>query len=175
MLDCARTRAAKHAVMIPYYYAQSLLQLLVERSLFVDAQDYLYENISVDKEQLPFLFPSHDVSDDSLELELPGVSHGMFLTDYELLFVDGNFNILTKDQLSLIGEIDKVGLKTFQLPISKEQRQAFLSEVLPAFKRLGSVEVAKSIQENIIQLPLRAELYLDIKGELLVGDLGLYY
>ncbi|HLS35058.1 MAG TPA: DEAD/DEAH box helicase [Bacillota bacterium] len=175
MLDYERSRVAKHTVMIPYYYAQSLLQLLVERSFFVDAQDYLYENISLEKEQLPFLFTLHEVSDDSLEIELHGVSHGMFFPNYELLFVDGTFYILTKEQLSLIGEIDKVGLKTFQLPISKEQRQAFLSEVLPAFKRLGSVEVAKSIQENIIQLPLRAELYLDIKGDLLVGDLRYQY
>src|SRR5690625_6776790 len=161
--------------MIPYYYSQSLLQLLVERSFFVDAQDYLYENISLEKEQLPFLFTLHEVSDDSLEIELHGVSHGMFFPDYDLLFVDGTFYILTKEQLSLIGEIDKVGLKTFQLPISKEQRQAFLSEVLPAFKRLGSVEVAKYIKENIILLTLLNEFYLDINGDLLIDDLIYLY
>src|SRR5690625_4036144 len=42
MLDYERTRVANHTVMIPYYYAQSLLQVLVERSFFVDAHDYLY-------------------------------------------------------------------------------------------------------------------------------------
>src|SRR5690625_7380203 len=49
MLDYERSRVAKHKVMIHYYYAQSLLQLLVVRSFFVNAQDYLYEIIYLEQ------------------------------------------------------------------------------------------------------------------------------
>src|SRR5699024_5109336 len=157
--------------ILPYFYGKDFLKLLMDRPLYIDAQGSIYEKVSIDEETLPFQFALAKDPQGNLEVKLKGISNGSFLPAYHLLFVDGVFYFLSKEQTPLLQQIDEMGMGNFHLPISKEQTETFISEVLPSLKRLGRVEIAETVQQNIIQFPLQAELYLDIKGEWLVGDL----
>jgi len=171
MLDYERMRSSKRNLILPYFYGKDFLKLLMDRPLYIDAQGSIYEKVSIDEETLPFQFALAKDPQGNLEVKLKGISNGSFLPAYHLLFVDGVFYFLSKEQTPLLQQIDEMGMGNFHLPISKEQTETFISEVLPSLKRLGRVEIAETVQQNIIQFPLQAELYLDIKGEWLVGDL----
>jgi len=175
MLDYERMRSSKRTVIVPYFYGRDFLSLLVDRNLFVDAQGSLFDKVTIEEGELPFKFSLETNEDETLEVKLHGITKGTYFPLYSLLFVDGTFYIPSKEQIPLVEQIDKIGMRNFQLPISKEQTEPFISEVLPSLKRLGPVEIAETIQQNIIQLPLRAELYLDIKGNWLIGDLRYRY
>src|SRR5690625_5537686 len=66
-------------------------------------------------------------------------------------------------------------MEDHQLPIRHDQADVFLSEVLPSLKKVGEVEVSDTVEEEIIQVPLRAKLYLEVKEDLIVGKLEYHY
>ncbi|MFP3490751.1 SNF2 helicase associated domain-containing protein, partial [Staphylococcus sp. SIMBA_130] len=74
----------------------------------------------------------------------------------------------TKDQVQVLEEVTKFGMDELQVPMPKEQADVFLSEVPPSLKKIGGVEVSESITEEIIQVPLRAKLYLEVKGDWII-------
>src|SRR5690606_16715212 len=55
------------------------------------------------------------------------------------------------------------------------QADAFLSEVLPSLKKVGEVEISEKVSSEIIQVPLRAKLYLEAKEEWITGKLEYHY
>lgn len=174
-LDYDRMRGSKRNIIIPYFYGRDLLDLLVNRNLFVDAQGSLYDNVTIDEENSPFRFSLTKDEGDLLQVKLQSISKGSFFPLYNLLFIDGSFYIPSKEEKPVIEQIDRIGMKNFQLPISSSQKEAFISEVLPSLKRVGHVDIDEAIEQNIIQLPLQPELYLDIKDNYLIGDLRYRY
>lgn len=171
MLDYDRMRGSKRNLTLPYFYGRDLLSSLVERNLFVDAEGAFYDQVKIVKDRQPFNFTLSKGEEDLLLVNLQEISKGSFLPLYNLLFIDGSFYLPGKEEKPLIEEIDRIGMENFQLPISPKQKEVFISEVLPSLKRLGRVEIDQAIQQNIIQLPLESELYLDLKDNYLVGDL----
>src|SRR5699024_3412775 len=55
------------------------------------------------------------------------------------------------------------------------QADIFLSEVLPSLKKVGNVEVADKVAAEVIQVPLRAKLYLEVQADWIVGKLEYHY
>src|SRR5690625_6518896 len=66
-------------------------------------------------------------------------------------------------------------MENHQLPIVHDQADVFLSEVLPSLKKIGEVEISEKVEEEIIQVPLRAKLYLEVKEDWIVGKLEYHY
>ena len=174
-LDYEQMRSSKRKVILPYFFTKDFLSLLVERNLFVETFHRTYDKVTLAKDDLPLKFSLLKQGEDILEVTLRGIKDGYYFPLYNLLFIDGVFYTPEEEQKLLIEQIDSIGLTNFHLPISKEQRTAFFSEVLPHFNRVGIVEVEETLQEQVVQVPLQAELYLAIKNDLLIGDLRYRY
>lgn len=90
---------------------------------------------------------------------------------YQILFLNGTFYFLTEEQRHIIEQLFYASIRNDQLFISKEQSDTFFSEALPLLKRIGHVHIDNEVAEDIVNVPLKASLYLQLKDELIIGQL----
>src|SRR5690625_6936433 len=137
--------------------------------------DISFEHIEVVKDQLPFQVSITKNEQEDLMLMMEDVADGVYFDSYEVFFSQGTFYCPAKEQIPILEQITELGMEDHQLPIRHDQADVFLSEVLPSLKKVGEVEVSDTVEEEIIQVPLRAKLYLEVKEDLIVGKLEYHY
>lgn len=103
------------------------------------------------------------------------VEDSIYFKNYEILFYQGVFYFPLKEQIPILDLVSTFGKIDQQLPISKKQADTFLSEVLPSLKKVGEVEISEQVSSEIIQLPLRAKLYLEAQDDWITGRLEYHY
>lgn len=165
----------KRYITIPPLLADSLLEKLSDRDLTVEMNDQSYQHVDIVKDQLPFQFSLTKSKHEELILMMNDVEDGLYLQPYQLLFSHGTFYFPAKEQLPVLEQIAKMGMDNHQLPIRHDQADVFLSEVWPSLTKAGEATISKDVEEEIIQLPLRAKLFLDVKDDLIVGTLEYHY
>src|SRR5699024_3348263 len=114
---------------------------------------------------------------EELNLTMPNPPAGMFFESYQLYFAEGAFYFPKREQIPIIKQIVQLDMnENINLPVSKEQTDVFLSEVLPSLEKIGDIEIDETIAEDIIQVPLRAKLYLEIREDnWIAGNLEYHY
>lgn len=165
----------KRYIAVPPLAAKELLEKLSERDFTVETQLKSFQHVGVEKDTLPFRFSLTKSNQNDLLMKMADATDATYFPFYEMIFHKGVFYYPTKEQVQVLEEITKFGMNDLQLPIPKAQADVFLSEVLPSLKKLGGVEVAESITEEIIQVPLRAKLFLEIKADWIIGRLEYHY
>ncbi|WP_085993939.1 DEAD/DEAH box helicase [Oceanobacillus senegalensis] len=165
----------KRAIVIPPYMIKELLEKLVDRDLVVDSRQKTYEHISIEKGILPFQFSLTKNERDDLLLSMDDIQDAYYFKHYELLFSQGVFYYPKKEQIPIIEQIVGFGMEDLNLPITRQQADTFVSEVLPSLRKLGDVEASEKVKSEIIQYPLRAKLYLEVKDDWIVGNLEYHY
>ncbi|MCG3417820.1 DEAD/DEAH box helicase [Oceanobacillus jordanicus] len=162
-------------ITIPPLAAKALLEELVNRDFTVDTIKKSYHPVEIAQEKLPFQFSLSKNERNELILNMPELRGGTYLRHYHILFSDGVFYFPSKEQIPVVEQVSQFGLSDLQLPITKQQADTFLSEVLPSLKKVGEVEISEKVTEEIIQLPLQAKLYLEVSDNWIVGKLEYYY
>jgi len=165
----------KRSIVVPPLIAEQLLEKLIQRDLVVEANSKSYSNVSIEKGKLPFHFALNKNERDDLLLTMHEVEDSVYFSNYEMLFYNGLFYFPLKEQIPILELVSQFGKIDQQLPISKKQADAFLSEVLPSLKKVGEVEISEKVSSEIIQVPLRAKLYLEAKEEWITGKLEYHY
>lgn len=165
----------RRSVTIPPLVLQDLLEKVIERDLTVEIDDIEYQHVDVVDNQLPFSFEITQTSPDDVKLKMPDVTHGTYFPTYEVLFQDGTFYFPKHDQIPILEQIDRLGIKQDELPISKKQAEVFLSEVLPTLEKIAHVQIDDDVTERMIKAPLQAKLYLEMKDHLVIGKLEYHY
>src|SRR5699024_7499881 len=94
---------------------------------------------------------------------------------YKLLFSQGTFYFPPKEQIPVISQIITAGKRSDRLPITKEKADDFISQVVPSLKKVGDVQISENIADEIIQFPLKAQLYLELKDNWIAGKLSYHY
>ncbi|MUK88727.1 helicase SNF2 [Ornithinibacillus sp. L9] len=166
----------KRSIIIPPLVAKDLLEKLAERDVTVEESGRkIYRQLSIETDTLPYHFALTKNERDDLMLTMQDVEKGIFFKPYEMLFSNGVFYFPAKEQLPILEHVSQFGKIDQQLPIAKNQADAFLSEVLPSLKKVGDVEIEEKVQQEIIQVPLRAKLYLEAQEDWIVGRLEYHY
>lgn len=165
----------KRTIIIPPLAAKEVLESLMDRDVSVDTGKKAYRHLTIEKDSLPYHFALTKNERDDLLLTMHDVEKGVFFKPYEMLFANGVFYFPSKEQIPIIENVSQFGMIDQQLPIAKNQADTFLSEVLPSLKKVGDVEIEEKIQKEIIQLPLRAKLYLELQADWIVGKLEYHY
>ncbi|MEN2767166.1 DEAD/DEAH box helicase [Ornithinibacillus xuwenensis] len=165
----------KRSIIIPPLVIEPLLEKLLERDFVVEADSRSYSSPSIEKGSLPFHFALNKNEREDLLLTMHEIEDSVYFKNYELVFYNGVFYFPLKEQIPIIELVSQFGKVDQQLPISKKQADAFLSEVLPSLKKVGNVEISETVSSEIIQVPLRAKLYLEAKGDWIVGRLEYQY
>ncbi|MBS3679128.1 SNF2 helicase associated domain-containing protein [Ornithinibacillus massiliensis] len=165
----------KRSLIIPPLVAEKLLEKLVERDFIVEGTNKSFTNISMEKGKLPYHFALNKNERNDLLLTMHEVEDSVYFKNYEILFYQGVFYFPLKEQIPILELVSTFGKIDQQLPISKKQADTFLSEVLPSLKKVGEVEISEQVSSEIIQLPLRAKLYLEAKDDWITGRLEYHY
>ncbi|MFD1361402.1 SNF2 helicase associated domain-containing protein [Lentibacillus salinarum] len=167
--------APERSVVIPPLVARELLPMLTERDFTVKAPEGNFQEIKVVEDELPFSFDLAKTETGDLSLRMDGMQAVTYLKPYDLLFADGTFYFPAKEQLPIVEQITTVAHQSSQLPITKEQADTFLSQVVPSLKKVGEVHMAENVADDIVQLPLNARLYLELQDDWLIGKLTYHY
>lgn len=165
----------KRAIIIPPLVFESLLEKLMKRNFIVEANSKTYSELKMEKGNLPFHFALNKNEQNDLLLTMHDVEDSIYFKNYEILFYNGIFYFPLKEQIPILELISQFGRVDQQLPISKKQADAFLSEVLPSLKKVGEVTIADDVSSGISQFPLRAKMYLEAKGDWIIGKLEYHY
>ncbi|WP_164667482.1 DEAD/DEAH box helicase [Virgibacillus doumboii] len=165
----------ERSVVIPPLAARQVLQLLSERDFTVEEGKQSFQHISVVEDDLPFDFALAKNERGDLELSMEGLENMTYFKLYHMLFSLGTFYFPKKEQIPIIEKITLAGSENPRLPIAKTQADAFISQVLPSLKKVGDVNIEENVAEEIIQVPLRAKLFLEVKADWIAGRLEYHY
>lgn len=165
----------ERSVIIPPIAARELLQLLAARDFTVEAGKQNFQHISIVEDDLPFDFALAKNDQGDLELSMDGLENITYFKLYHMLFSLGTFYFPKKEQIPIIEKIAMAGSENARLPIAAKQADAFISQVLPSLKKVGDVKIEENVAEEIIQVPLRAKLFLEVKADWIVGRLEYHY
>lgn len=162
--------------LIPPLVTEELFTMLMERNFLMKKNQPNYMGEVVIKQgELPFTYALTEGENDELILHIEDVSHLEFLPDYDLLKDNTVFYILQKDQVPIINVIMYYWNTNEKLPIAKEQADTFISEVLPSLEKIGQVDISEKVASEIVQVPLVAKLFLEIKEGMILGNLEYHY
>ncbi len=165
----------KRYILIPPLALPSLLEDLMERDFTVEDEKKSFSSIQLVRDELPYHFEFTKNEQGEFMLTMHDVSTGTIFKEYNMLFYDGTFYFPSKDQLPIVNQLSGFAYYDTQLPVSKDQADQFLSEVLPSLQKVGEVDIADTIKNEMVQVPLQAKLYLDMKEDWIVGNLTYHY
>lgn len=165
----------KRSIVVPPLVAKELIELLTQRDLTVEIGGQMFNHTDIVYNELPFHFGLTKNERDDLLLEMSNMKDGVYFKPYQILFAQGTFYFPAKEQVPVLEQISQIGMENHQLPITKNQADMFLSEVLPSLKKVGNVEIADKVASEITQVPLRAKLYLELRADLVIGKLEYHY
>jgi SNF2 family DNA or RNA helicase len=165
----------KRSITIPPLVLKGLLEKLIDRNLSVEANSKTYKELEMVEGDLPFRFALNKNERNDLLLTMHEVEESVYFKHYDALFSHGTFYFPLKEQVPILELISQFGRIDQQLPISKKQADAFLSEVLPSLKKVGEVVISEDVSSDITQVPLRAKLYLEAKEDWIIGKLEYHY
>ncbi|ALX49770.1 helicase SNF2 [Lentibacillus amyloliquefaciens] len=163
------------SVIIPPLTAKDLLRKLSERDFTVKTADGEFKDIMVTEGELPFYFDLAETDSGELSLKMGDINSITYFKHYGLLFAEGSFYFPEKEQLPIIEQITMAASNNKQLPVSNEKKDDFISQVVPSLKKIGDVHISESVSNEIIQLPLKAKLYLELQDSQIAGKLSYHY
>src|SRR5699024_5110067 len=140
----------------------------------VEAERRTYQKPTLVEDGSPFTFEITIDEQSNLLLNISGADEVVYFEYYHLLFHEGDFYFPGKDQQPILKQITL--LKDHQqLPIEKNQADTFLSDVIPLLKQVGEVKMDSQVKSRVIDVPLHAKLFLELKEEFLIGHLEYHY
>lgn len=168
--------SAKGTLVISASDWEQLLPLLLE----VPLVKVIHDGTAVDglhlEKQLPLSFRFDQARSGGYQLDVDGLDEILVLKAYETAFSRGAFFQMSTEDINRLSELkDLMEGSGEQLNISSTQMDHFLETVIPGLKRLGTVHIAASITERLVETPLRAKLFLDRLKHRLVAGVEFHY
>jgi len=154
---------------------QSLLQLAT--SVKLEHEGRIYEGIKLSNEPVPLRFSFDEGSGEGCELDIQGFDELTVLEAYNVLLYDGKLLKMQPLEARRIAEIRHLidTARQERLHIPRAQIESFMEEVVPGLRKLGTVHIAQSISDRIVNTPLKAKLFLDRVNDKLLAGLEFHY
>lgn len=154
---------------LPLLTAAPTVQLLYNNQTF--------HGIERSDEALPLHFAFDQATSDGYQLDIQGLDQIIIMEDYELVITNGKLIELKPESCTRLMEMKQL-LGTSRKPkihIAPAQMEPFMERVIPGLMKLGSVGIAESISDRVLQTQLKAKLYLDRVRDRLVAGLEFQY
>lgn len=168
-------RKNKRYVTISPLMIEPLLEKLQHRNFTVEWDGTRYTPIEILKDTLPFNFSITRNNQNELMLNLSNAKRGIYLKLYQIFFMDGTFYIPNQEQVPVLENISQIVRRDTELPVSKNQSDIFLSEVIPSLEKIGHIHLTEDVAKEIVKEPLRAKIFLEAREHLIVGELKYQY
>lgn len=167
------------SLLIPAAAWDHLWPKLQQTNVAVCCEGKIFSSIIVEENQLPFRFRVSSTPSDKYLLQTEGLDTASVLQDYGYLFKEGVFYKADPWQLEKIEELKRhlTFSPTNEFLIDQRQMNTFVHRVIPSLQRIGQIEYAPEVSEQIQSPPLRPKIYLDrdgdrltIRAEFVYGD-----
>ncbi len=128
-------------------------------------------------ERLPVKFRFDRLEGKGHYLEINGLANILILRDYQSVLCNGQLFQLDHEDCKRLANLRQMveASGTRQLPISNEQIGFFLEKVVPGLRRIGEVQLAETILDQLVKSPLQAMLYVDRVNNRLLASLEFHY
>jgi len=123
-------------------------------------------------EPLPLRFEFDQAEDDTVVLDVHGLEDVLVLEAYGLALSEGRFAKLGPGEAKRLLEMQRIlqHAEVARIRIPPRQAEPFMERVVPGFRKLGDVRIARAVADRIVHSPLRARVYLDrVRDRLLIG------
>lgn len=111
-------------------------------------------------------------SSEVYELGIQGLDKLTVMEAYGVVLAEGKLIPVQPEQCKRLLQLKQTidAYRNQQLLIPADQVEPFMEKVVPGLTKLGRVRIAQAVSDRIVQLPLKAKLYLDrVKHRLLAG------
>ncbi|WP_141504567.1 DEAD/DEAH box helicase [Paenibacillus luteus] len=165
--------SGERLLLIPPSSWDSLLPLLLAApSVQLAYANRVFTGITVSDEPLPLSFAFDQAESESYQLKVEGLEELTIMEEYGLVLSSGKLLKVKSDACKQLLELKQL-LDTSRKPkvhIAPEQMEPFMEKVIPGLMKLGSVAIAETISDRVLQTQLKAKLYLDrLRDRLLAG------
>ncbi|WP_152396144.1 DEAD/DEAH box helicase [Paenibacillus guangzhouensis] len=176
--QAARPASDSRTLLIPpFAWDKTLSFLQFASSVKLEHEGRIHEGITVSDEPIPLRFSFDEGSGDGCELDIQGFDEVTVLEAYNTLLYDSKLLKLKPAEARRIADIRQLidTARKDQLHIPRAQMESFMEEVVPGLRKLGTVHIAQSISDRIVNTPLMAKLYLDRVNDKLLAGLEFHY
>lgn len=172
----ARQENERSLVVPPMLADQLLPQLLLRNTLFEGLAHVAYQQES-DHQKLPLHFRLEKGSAEDYQIDLTSLQSISYYESYGWLFQDGTVYKLSPMQKDLFKSLFPFIHQSREsiLPVAPHQMGRFVSTVIPKLKRIGRMELAEQVLEQIMSPPLQAKVFIDRKDDQLIVKLEFHY
>lgn len=163
---------------IPPFYWDTLLPLLVSApAVRLELGEQSFEGLQVTSEPLPLKFEFDQAASEDYQLAVHGLDAITVAEAYDAVLFDGKLLKLDTEQCRRLSELKQLleASRKQKIHIQPQQMESFMEQVIPGLMKLGNVHIAKSVTERIMQIPLKAKLYLDRVRDRLLAGLEFHY
>ncbi|WP_117168132.1 DEAD/DEAH box helicase [Paraliobacillus sediminis] len=175
-------RKEDRVVYVPPMVVDAFLSKLLQTTYTFENGDQLYNQIELIDEDLPFNFKLDKGEEEEFRLNVTEMIDMSFFELYNYVLKDNCLYKLTTEQQNILLEISSGLLPTDPflddeqyITISADQIESFLSVVVPEMKKVGQIEMAEQVSNQIIQHPLKTKLLIDREEDTLLVDLEYHY
>jgi len=165
--------SGERMLLVPPFSWEALLPLLIAApSAQLVYGNRTFAGITLSDEAIPLHFAFDQATDGGYQLDIQGLGQMTVMEEYKLVIAEGKLQQLQPDSCKRLAELKHL-LDTSRKPkihIAPEQMEPFMERVVPGLMKLGSVGIAETISDRILQTQLKAKLYLDrVRDRLLAG------
>lgn len=153
----------RRAILVPPLIFPSLLEKLTTKETTIELAESSRHGFSIEKDKVPVQFSIGQNKREMLQLNVSGLEHTIYFPKYKMVFSNGTFYFPTSEQRYIVEQLKGLGKPTQQLPISQVSKEKLFSEVLPILKETSDIKVEREVKEDLIDVPLEAKVYLQLK------------
>ncbi len=136
-----------------------------------------HESLTIKKEDIPVNFLlTNDGHDLVLNIDFEGTMLPL-TADGEYFYFGGGIHRVSRQQSECLKPFYMAMMyqKGRKLRFIEEDKQRFVSEILPFAEKAGNLIISEQVQSTIEKLPLSAEIYLDRDGSDITADVRFIY
>lgn len=152
-------------------------ELYADRPFKAKIHGYEHEEIKIFNEDIPVNFNlSAEGPDLLLNVEFEGTLLPL-TADGEYFYTNGRIYRVSRQQSEYLKPfyLAMLSQKGRKLRFIEEDKQRFVSEILPFAEKAGKLVISEQVQSMIEKLPLEAEVYLDRSGPDITADVKFIY
>jgi len=165
-------------LLIPPAAWETILPLLAASpSAKLEQDGTTYDRIHISDERIPLQFEFGEARAGDYRLDIRGLERMTILEAYGTVLVDGKLLRLQPEPCKRLVELKRLldASHGDKVHIPPEQIEPFMEKVIPGLAKLGSVHIAQTVSDRIVQKPLKAKLYLDRVRDKLLAGLEFHY
>ncbi len=161
--------------ILPQGVFKKFLSLMGQKSFNAQLFDKQYQGLTIVEEDLPLDF-TLDSNGKDFVLNWNRLKLRPLLPTGEYIYFDGKVHKISEYQRKKFLPLANAFMESPDgIRFTNNQKERFVSEVLPEVQKIGQVEIKPAVQESLYTADLTTEIHLDRVGDTVKAEIGFIY